>query len=83
MTMDESIASGNGIASSSTARSRRHREKLRQDCTRLDVTVGADVAEKLKAIARQRNVPLWLVIEEAIEMLDAAGSVGKAVPGIA
>jgi hypothetical protein len=56
---------------------------MRRDCARLDVTVGADVAEKLKAIAKQKGLPLWQVVEEAIEMLDATGSSGKAVPGIA
>lgn len=53
----------------STARVRRHRRKLRANCTRLDLTIGSDVAGKLRAIAKQRKVPIWQVIEEALQKL--------------
>lgn len=35
---------------------------------RLDLTVGADVAEKMKAIARKRRAPLWQAAQEAFEL---------------
>lgn len=71
--MNESTVSGN-TAATSTARARRHREGLKKDCARLDITIGADVAEKLKGVAKQRGVPMWQVVEEAIEALAHGGS---------
>lgn len=65
----ESTVAGSGIPQSSTARARQHRQRLRKDCTRLDITIGTDVADKLKAIAKQQGVPSWQVIETAIEAL--------------
>lgn len=59
-------------AANSTDRSRRHRENLKKDCTRIDITIGSDVAEKLKDMAKQRGVPRWKVVEDAIQALPAA-----------
>lgn len=70
--MNESTASGNAV--NSTARVRLHREKLRKDCTRLDVTIGADVAAKLKSMAKQRGVPLWEAVQDVIEALPSVDS---------
>lgn len=54
----------------STDRARRHRERMRTEgCSRLDVTVGSDMAAKLKAIAKKLDVPVWQATEEAIELL--------------
>ncbi|MCK9380830.1 MAG: hypothetical protein M0P95_07155 [Sulfuritalea sp.] len=66
------VVSGNTAAATSTARTRQHRERLKADCTRLDITIGTDVAGKLKALANQRGWPRWRIVEEAIEALDAA-----------
>lgn len=75
--INRSTVSGN-VLPGSAARTRRHREKLRKDCTRLDVTIGADVAERLKSMSKQRGQPLWAVIEEAIDaMATATGSPGN------
>lgn len=70
--MNESTVSGNATVTS-TARARRHREKLRTDCARLDITIGADVAAKLKAMAKQKGVPMWQIVEGAIEALSKGG----------
>lgn len=56
----------------STDRARRHRERMRAEgCSRLDVTVGSDMADKLKAVAKKLDVPVWQAAEEAIELLAA------------
>jgi len=80
--INESNVAGNDIAPNSTARSRRHRESLKRDCARLDITVGADVAEKLRTIAKKKGVPLWQVVEEAIEALSISGG-GLTTPNLA
>lgn len=67
--MNESAVSGNAIPLSSTDRARRFREKMKKDCARIDVTIGADTVAKLKGIAQQRRVPMWVIVEEAIEKL--------------
>lgn len=71
---DRHIVSGNAIAAAatSTARTRQHRERLKADCIRLDLTIGKDEADKLKAMANQRGLPRWRIVEEAIEALHAA-----------
>lgn len=54
----------------STDRARRHRERMRAEgCSRLDVTVGSDMAGKLKAVAKKLDVPVWHAAEEAFEDL--------------
>ena len=67
--MNESAVSGNAAPLSPTDRARRFREKLKKDCARIDVTIGADTAVKLKATAERRHVPIWVIVEEAIEKL--------------
>jgi hypothetical protein len=69
MKSESTVAGSAAVTSSSTARARQHRQRLRNDCTRLDITIGTDVAGKLKAIAKQQSVPLWQVVEKAIEAL--------------
>ncbi|MBI5922036.1 MAG: ribbon-helix-helix protein, CopG family [Betaproteobacteria bacterium] len=69
--MNESTVSGNAVPMSPTERARRFREKVRNDCKRLDVTIGADVVEKLDAMAKRRGVPRWGIVQEAIEALAA------------
>lgn len=57
------------ITGNSTNRVRDHRSRLKdEECMRLDLTVGADLAEKMKAIARKRRVPLWHAAQEAFEL---------------
>jgi len=72
--MSELTVSGNVAPLSPTERSRRFRERMKADCTRLDITIGADIAEKLKAMAKRQGVPVWKVVEEAIETLAATTS---------
>lgn len=68
--MNQAIVSGNG--SKSTSRSRRHRDLMkREGCSRIEVTIGTDVAEKLKAVACKRGIPVWQAAEEAFEALAA------------
>ncbi len=55
----------------SVERVRWHRERMAKDgCARLDITIGADTLEKLKAVAKKQSIPLWQAAEEAFE--DAA-----------
>ncbi len=70
--MSEFTVSSNVSVETSTARARRHREKLKTDCARLDVTTGRDVAEKLNSLANQKGVPKWQVVQDAIEALHRA-----------
>lgn len=57
------------VAGNSTSRVRQHRGRLKdEECMRLDLTVGADVAGKMKAIARKRGAPLWQAAQEAFEL---------------
>lgn len=69
--MNESTVSGNVAPLSPTERAKRFREKMKKDCTRIDVTIGADVVEKLDAMAKRRDVPRWVIIQEAIETMAA------------
>ena len=51
----------------STERVRLHRQRLGKECTRLDVTIGSDVADEMKSLARTQGVPLWDLVERAID----------------
>jgi hypothetical protein len=51
----------------SAPRVRLHRERLRNaGNVRLEVSIGADVADGVKAIAATRGVPVWRVVEAAL-----------------
>mgnify|MGYP001589762534 CR=1 FL=1 len=69
--MNKSTVSGNTAPLSPTERARRFRERVKGDCKRIDVTIGADVVEKLDAMAQRRGVPRWGIVQEAIEALAA------------
>lgn len=49
-------------------RVRKHRANMsEQGCQRLEVTVGRDVVEKMRALAKRRQCRLWQVVEAACE----------------
>lgn len=66
----------------STARVRSHREKLASNgCQRLEITIGTDVVEQMRTLAKRQGLPLWQVVQEACEAhwrthADASGSGG-------
>lgn len=50
----------------SAPRVRRHRQHLRDTGNaRMEVTIGADVAASIKALATSQQVPVWVVVQEA------------------
>jgi hypothetical protein len=52
---------------SSTGRVRQHRQRSRvSGNTRLEVVIGADVADDVKKLARQRGCPIWQIVEAAL-----------------
>ncbi len=54
-------------AESSTSRVRKHRQRSRvSGNARLEVSVGADVVASVKKMARQRNCPVWKVVQSAL-----------------
>lgn len=56
------------MPSQSTPSVRRHREKLASlGCQRLEVTIGTDVVEQMRTLAKRRNIPLWQIIQDACE----------------
>lgn len=56
-------------------RFRRRMEK--EGCTRLEVTIGTDVAEKLRSVAKHRGIPVWQCAEEAIEEMARKHRIGN------
>lgn len=51
----------------STPRVRQHRQQLRDaGNVRLEVSLGADVVADIKALAAQRGVPVWELVEDAL-----------------
>ncbi len=52
---------------SSAPRVRQHRQRLRDTASvRLEVTIGADVAADIRALAAQRGIPVWKAVEDAL-----------------
>ena len=51
----------------SAPRVRRHRQQLHQSGNvRLEVSIGADVASDVRALAEQRGCTVWQVVEAAL-----------------
>jgi hypothetical protein len=51
----------------SAPRVRRHRQQLQRDGNvRFEVTIGADVAADIRALATSRQVPVWKAVEDAL-----------------
>ena len=51
----------------SAPRVRRHRRQLQRDGNvRFEVTIGADVAADIRALAAQRGIPVWKAVEDAL-----------------
>jgi len=49
------------------SRVRRHRQQLQRDGNvRLEVTIGADVAASIRALAALQQVPVWVVVQGAL-----------------
>lgn len=58
-----------------TDRVRKHRENMaKQGCQRLEVMIGRDVVEKMRALAKRRQCRLWQVVEAACEEYAKAAS---------
>ena len=51
----------------SAPRVRQHRQRLRDTgSVRLEVSIGADVAADIRALAAIRQVPLWVIVQDAL-----------------
>jgi hypothetical protein len=51
----------------SASRVRQHRQQLRHDGNvRLEVSLGADVAADIKALAASQSLPVWKAVEDAL-----------------
>ena len=49
-------------------RVQKHRAKLRtEQCGRLEVCIGLDVIEGVRALAKGKNVSTWEVVEDALK----------------
>lgn len=49
------------------ARVRKHRQRLRAaGSVRLEVSLGADVAADIKALAASQGLPVWKTVEDAL-----------------
>jgi hypothetical protein len=52
---------------SSASRVRLHRQQLRAAGSgRLEVSIGADVAADIRALAASQGIPVWKVVEDAL-----------------
>jgi hypothetical protein len=50
------------------ARVQKHRAMLKtEQCGRLEVFIGLDVIEGVRALAKRKNVSTWEVVEEALK----------------
>ena len=46
----------------------KHRARLRSKyCRRLEVWIGIVVIENVREVAKRKNVPMWMAVEEALE----------------
>ena len=51
----------------SAPRVRQHRQQLQRDGNvRFEVTIGADVAASIKALAASPQVPVWVIVQNAL-----------------
>ncbi len=74
--MNNSTVSGNTQKMTSTARTRKHRLNIiDSNCSRLEVTIGTDVVQKLDALASLKKEPRWHLVQQAIEAFAKANGV--------
>ena len=51
------------------ARVQKHRLKLRgKYCRRLEVWIGVTVIENVREVAKRRKVPMWVAVQDALEV---------------
>ena len=51
----------------SAPRVRRHRQQLQRDGNvRIEITIGADTAADIKALAASQGLPVWKAVEDAL-----------------
>ena len=56
------------MATPNNVRVKRHRARLRgKYCRRLEVWIGIVVIENVREVAKRKNVPMWMAVEEALE----------------
>ncbi len=59
----------------SAARVRRHRQQLQRDGNvRFEVSIGADVAASIRALAALQQVPVWKAVEDALSAYVVTGN---------
>lgn len=76
--MEQHATGNNEQPQASRDRVRRFRQRVKQEgCVRLEVTIGADVAAKLRAVAKQLDVPLWKSAEDAFEDFARKHGIGE------
>lgn len=61
----------------SAPRVHRHRQQLQRDGNvRFEVSIGADVAASIRALAALQQVPVWKAVEDALSAYAVTGNKG-------
>jgi hypothetical protein len=54
---------------------KKHRDQMVQEgCARMEVTIGGVVIEQARELAKRKQCPLWLVVQEALMAYVATGN---------